>query len=56
MRLSYRYPKQLIFLGRIDKLNNQHEVTRKQYELLRGVATNPEIQVVVTDGSLMTQL
>jgi hypothetical protein len=50
------YAKQLVWLRKWDKLNNQYLVSSKQYELIKVLYDIPSIKYVVVDGGLMLGL
>jgi hypothetical protein len=45
------YAKKLIWCGRFEELNNQHQITKKQYELLKNM--NGHVDYIITDGPLI---
>jgi hypothetical protein len=45
------YAKKLIWTKRFDELNNQHQVTKKQYQVLKNM--DGHIDFIITDGPLL---
>lgn len=45
------YAKHLVWTNQLDLLNNQHYVSKTQYDFMKAV--NGQVQVIVTDGPLL---